>query len=162
MFRNVKVTSTRTFNYECEQPPHPASHRRYSVGTRGDDQAGGSRAFAESPWGEAGTKSPITIRSSIQESTSHLRGNRQGGNCGGDNCTSHDLRNRQEFDSARGRLNAHATGQCNDTRATQGSRKVRWVRSYQIDAERGATVPPLSSTVRFIGSSLPLHLEEAI
>jgi len=159
MFRNVKVTSTRTFNYECEQPPHPASHRRYSVGTRGDDQAGGSRAFAESPWSETSTKSPITIRSSIQESTSHLRGNRQGGNCGGDNCTSHDLRNRQEFDTRRGRPNAHATSQCNDTRATQGSGEVRWVRAHQIDAERGATLPPLPSTVRFIGSSLSLHLE---
>ena len=159
MFRNVKVTSTRTFNYECEQPPHPASHRRYSVGPRSDDQAGSSRAFTESPWGATSTESAITICSSIQEPTSHLRRNRQGGDCGGCDCETHDLRDRQEFNSGEGRPYAHTTRQRNDSRTTQGSGEVRWVRSYQADAGRGATVPPLSSTVTFIGSPLSLHLE---
>ena len=162
IFRKLKITSTRTFNYECEQPAHQAGHRRHLVGTRGDDKTGGGRAFTESPWGATGSEPPITICSSIKESAGHLRGNRQGGNCGGNNCASHDLRDRQELDTRRGRLDAHTTGQCNDTCTTQGSGEVWGLRSYQIDAERGATVPPLSSAVRFIGSPLSLHLEEEI
>ena len=64
-----------------------------------------------------------------------------------------------ELNTRRGRLDAHTTGQCNDTCTTQGSGEVWGLRSHQIDAERGATVPPLSSAVRFIGSPLSLHLE---
>ena len=157
--RNIKITPSHTFKYECEQPAHPASHRRHTVGTRSDDEARGGRTFTGLSRSAPSPKSSITIGSTVQEPTSNMCGDSEGGDCCGDNRSSHDVRNRHQSNTGGGRPNAHATRQRNDTEATRGRGEVRWVRAHQVNAERRTAVPPLSSTVRFIGSTLTLHLE---
>ena len=152
--RNVKITSTDTFIYEREQPTNPAGHRGPAMGIRTHDKTGGRGTSARHSRCPSGTESPITISIAIQEPTGHLCGHSESGNCGGCNCAPHEFRHRHQPHTNGGGHHVHAACQCHDTDTTKGSREVYGLWANTAHVPRRAAMPPLPTTVRFIGNTL--------